>query len=334
MIVALCIGMISGSSVRAEEGISQQVKSSVDRGLAYLAKKQLPDGTFPSSYHTAVTALSVTAFLSRGHVPGQGPYGQQINQGIDAILTSQKKDGLISQDGGNAVMYDHGIATVMLCEVCGMVDEGRHQKIDTAIAKAVKLIIQAQRMEKYEIYKGGWRYQPTSNDSDMSVTGWQLMALRGAANIGAAVPAPTLKDGLDYIRRHASPSGGFGYMGSDHPTEACTGTGILSLELLGQHESKEALAGGDYLLQSAHSHGNDHYYYAIYYCSQAANQLGGKYWEGIYKPLRDTLLARQKADGSWPLIGGEDNQAGEAYCTAMAVLALTVPMHYLPLYQK
>ena len=79
---------------------------------------------------------------------------------------------------------------------------------------------------------------------------------------------------------------------------------------------------------------DEFYFYSVYYASQAANQLGGKYWDGIYPKLRDTLLARQRPDGSWPPGPGGEQPAGPAYSTAMATLALCVPYHYLPLYQK
>ena len=79
---------------------------------------------------------------------------------------------------------------------------------------------------------------------------------------------------------------------------------------------------------------DEYYYYSVYYCSQAANQLGDKYWLQIYPPLRDTLLRHQRPDGSFPPGQGGEQAAGPAYATAMATLALCVPYHYLPLYQK
>jgi hypothetical protein len=167
------------------------------------------------------------------------------------------------------------------------------------------------------------------------------MALRGAANCGASVPKESLEKGVAYVRRLAvKGEGGFGYQQGGGPNRARTGTGILSLELLGPRTEKEphareALAGGDYLLKHPFTNaGDEFYYYSVYYGSQAANQLGEKYWLAIYPPLRDTLLARQKGDGSFPEGPGGENAGGPAYSTAMATLALCVPYHYLPLYQR
>src|ERR1700722_2443554 len=76
----------------------KEVESAVDRALARIASQQLPDGSFPTlpSAHPAVTSLCVMAFLSRGHQPGTGPYGQQLNRAIDFVISCQRPDGLFS----------------------------------------------------------------------------------------------------------------------------------------------------------------------------------------------------------------------------------------------
>lgn len=338
--VFICLAFVF--SARADDIVAPETEAAIDRGLKYLADKQLADGTWSGNIgkSSAITSLATMAFLARGHTPGQGPYGEHLNRSIDFILKNQKQNGLLSATNGT--MYDHGASTVMLCEVFGMVDDARKTKLEAAIAKAAKAILDAQKVPKGADNIGGWRYQITSNDSDISVTGWQLMALRGAANCGASVPKDALDKGVLYIKNlssHKREGGGFGYTRGGQPNRARTGTGILSLELLGQHTPEqphlpEALAGGDYLLKNPFSGDEEFYYYSIYYVSQAANQLGGKYWEGIYPNVRKVTLAKQKPDGSWPEGQGGEQSAGKAYATAMATLALCVPYHYLPLYQK
>ena len=320
----------------------------MDRALTWLAANQKPDGTFPqgdSAGTTAVPSLSVLAFLARGHTPGEGPFGEKLYKSIDYVLQSQQETGLISRhQAGNHVMYEHGISTVMLAEVYGMVDDARREKIGKALAKSTRLILQAQKAPKGgEQYKGGWRYQVNSPDSDISVTGWQMMALRGAANCGATIPKADLEAGREYVQRSACPGGGFGYQPGQGPNQARTGTGILLLELFrgidakfvpGEHP-KEALAGGDFLITNPPDNPSmEFYYYGVYYCSQALNQLGGKYWETVYPKLRDTLLAQQQPDGSFGGSNGQEQQAGPSYRSAMACLALCVPYRYLPIYQN
>ena len=335
------------AGVSQDEPVPPKVRDAVDRALAWLKQNQKPDGTYPqgdSAGTTAVPALVVMAFLSRGHVPGQGPYGETLYKSIDWVLESQQESGLISRhQAGNHVMYEHGISTVMLAECYGMVDDARRDKIGKALAKSTKLILDAQRTPKDSQYKGGWRYQVNSPDSDISVTGWQMMALRGAANCGADIPREALEAGRQYVVRSAYQGGGFGYQPGQAPNQARTGTGTLMLELFrwldtslpaGEHP-KEALAGGDYLMTNPPDNpGMEFYYYGVYYCSQALNQLGGKYYDKIYPKLRDTLLAQQQPDGSFGGSNGQEQQAGPAYRSAMACLSLCVPYRYLPIYQN
>lgn len=338
--------LVSAMVVRADqnEPVPPQVQDGVDRALAYLARIQQPDGTWPQggSSKTAVPSLTIMAFLARGHVPGQGPYGELLNKSIDFVLAQQQENGVIAGTAGGQNMYEHGISTVMLSEVYGMVDDARRQRIGRALGKSVKLILDAQRpnnQPKAMPYTGGWRYTPQSPDADLSCTGWQLMALRGAANCGAAVPKSALDAGVDYVKRSAFPGGGFGYQPGSGPNQARTGTGILAMALLGQHTADhpaaEVIAAGDWLLANPPNNAaQEFFFYSVYYNAQALNQLGGKYWDTVYPKLRDALLAAQTPQGPWPGGAGEEANAGEAYRTSMAVLALCVPYRYLPLYQK
>jgi len=345
--ISLCLcGFVSSPSLcaadTATEPIPPQVTSAIDRGLEWLAAHQdARTGAWTAGFEgagpvAASTSLSAMAFMARGHVPGQGPYGDNINHAVDCILNIQQPSGLISHNGLNVPMYEHGISTVMLCEAYGMLDDDRQQRAGKAIGKAIALILAAQRIPKSEEDQGGWRYQPDASNADISVTGWQLMALRGAANIGAQVPEHAIHDGIAYIKRRAVIGGGFAYTGNSNPNPARTGTGILALELLGQHNTPEALAGGDFLrLHPVNEPEDGYYYYTVYYCAQAAWQLGGDYWTDINRPIRQSLLQSQLQDGAWGFDGdGNESTFGASYATSMAVLALAVPYRYLPIYQR
>src|SRR5262249_36946703 len=61
-----------------ELNIVEKVNRATDRALDYLEKKQIKEGDGAGAWRTdnnAVNALAVLAFLSRGHVPGRGKYG-------------------------------------------------------------------------------------------------------------------------------------------------------------------------------------------------------------------------------------------------------------------
>jgi hypothetical protein len=310
----------------------------IDKALAFLYRTQDDDGAWRAGGHgrdAAITGLSVMAFLSAGHVPGEGRYGETIEKGVRAVLKMQQPSGLFAQNSGH-VMYHHGICTLMLAEVAGMTDGELAKQVKAALEKAVAIILKAQR--KNPPHRGGWRYSTDPNgDSDISVTGWQLMALRAAKNVGCDVPPESIDRAIEYIKNCFAPMmGGFAYMARmNSASSACTGTSILCLELCGKdlHHAEESLKGGSFLLKHPPRWGEMHFYYSVYYGSQAMFQLGGNYWSSYREKLHEALFRNQKDNGSWQ--GGDsDASYGANYGTAMAVLALTVEYRYLPIYQR
>lgn len=322
----------------ALEKFKEPVDKSIDRALAFLAKSQLRNGSFASSMprNTAISSLCVMAFLAKGHVPGSGPYGDVINLGVDYVLTEAKPNGLVVGDPStHGPMYSHTIATLMLSEVSGMLDPNRQAKLDDALAKALKVTVSAQKMPKNKVHQGGWRYQHTSNDSDISVTGWALMSLRSARNNGAAVPKECIDEAVRFVMNLRAPDGGFGYTGPEAPGLARTGTALLCLELCGRHRDPAAIGAGEWILKGLpRQFGGGHFYYGMYYCSQGMFQLGGHYWERWAENMYAMMLKFQRSDGSWPLGVSNEAAAGPCYSTAMGVLAMSVSYRQLPIYQR
>lgn len=346
------------SHVRADDTVDLQtlyqtrVDDAVSRGLAWLQSRQVTPaqatanempalrGSFRDEFapgNTGVTALSTMAFLAQGHLPGQGPYGETINRGIDYVLSQQLDNGLLIPSGSatrrTEMMYSHSIATLLLCEVSGMLDEKRQEKLDIALPRALLVLLQAQKVPKPPMHSGGWRYTPGARDSDLSLTGWAIMALRAARQNGAAIPDEHIADAIDYILKCRRAERAFSYMpGSGNGTTSMTGLAILCLELCGEHGHEAIPPAADFVLRQKPALNDPHRYFAFYYCSQAMFQLGGRYWKDFAPFMYNTLLDEQNPDGSW----GE-NRAGEysnTYQTALVILTLTVSARQLPIYQR
>lgn len=318
------------SVVHAQPAKKDRLEDSVNRALEFLQSMQEKDGSWNGK--PAITALSVMAFLSAGHMPGEGPYGGNVEQGIRWVLKGQQPSGLFATGEFGLEMYHHGICTLMLAEAAGMTDEALAKELRPSLEKAVKVILQAQRPGP-SIHQGGWRYRVDSTDADVSVTGWQLLALRAAKNLGCDVPSERIDQAVDYLKRCRDPvTGGYCYMPGGRQTLACTGTCILALELTNKEKERprEVLQAGSYLLKHPPRWNEEHFFYGLYYSAQAMFQLGHNYW-GFYRPqLHKVLFDHQQTNGAW--IGYDG--FGPNYATAMSVLALTVEYRYLPIYQR
>ena len=160
----------------------------VDRGLAYLAKRQQENGALGSggwSHNVAVCSLAGIAFVASGSTPEEGPYAKEVARAVNFVLENTGDGGFIhvTDDTGHGPMYGHGFATLFLSETYGM---SQRRDLREKLAKAVNLIVDTQNSE------GGWRYQPQRRDADISVTICQVMALRSARNAGLYVPPDTL----------------------------------------------------------------------------------------------------------------------------------------------
>jgi hypothetical protein len=317
-----------------------ETDAAIRRALDHLRATQKPDGAWESGGFgkaTSVTSLAVMAFLASGHVPGEdGPYREAVEKGVAYVVGNQKPNGMLVSNTSHGPMYCHGISSLMLAEVVGMTpDPDLADRCRTALARAIELIVRAQEVKKTGEHAGGWRYQPNSYDSDLSVSAWQVVALRGAKAAGCAVDDETIRRAIDYVKRCNVSGGGFSYQaGRGDANNPRTGAGILSLELAGDHNAPESLAGAEYLMKHPPQWTSDYFFYEVYYCPNALFQLDDRYFQQYYPRLVSILLDKQEGDGSWLSPNGNDRSGGRAYCTATAVLALAVEYRYLPIYQR
>ncbi len=322
---------VSGGALAAEsnDSTAAATQPAIEKGLHYLAERQTDDGSFATNgfgRNVAVCALAGMAWLAGGSTPDQGPYGQELTRVTDYLVDHAQPSGFITvaDAESHGPMYGHGFATLYLAEVCGM---SPRDDLREKLSRAVDLIVRTQNAE------GGWRYQPLPEDADISVTICQVMALRAARNAGIRVPRETIDRCVDYVKRSQNADGGFRYMlnagGSAFPRSAA---GVVAFYNAGVYEGPELDRGLAYLdqfvpVQNAIA-ADAHFFYGQYYGVQAMWQAGGERWERWYPAVRDVLIQRQQADGSWP-----DAICSE-YGTAMAAIILQMPDNSVPIFQR
>ncbi|MFO0823109.1 MAG: prenyltransferase/squalene oxidase repeat-containing protein [Gemmataceae bacterium] len=338
---------LGNRSKSGAEYITQETQGAIDRGLDFLARNQLSDGSFVENNNGAtvgITSLAALALMAAGNQPGRGKYGKHVSRAVDYVtgMANGPHPGFLttpsSQSGPRlatnpAPMYSHGFGTLFLSEVCGMLPSaGGDNKVRGALEQAVALIVSSQNM------LGGWRYEPQQVQfADVSVTTAQMMALRAAKNAGIFVRKNVIDNGATYIKGCQMPDGGFSYWkGQGLSAFARTAAAIVGLYSAGIYEGKEVERGLKYLVQftpgrqfSPREVPPQHYWYGQYYAALAMWTAGDEYWSAWLPAIRDELLARARGGHTW-----NDLYHGSVYATAMALIVLQLPNNYLPILQK
>jgi hypothetical protein len=284
-----------------------------------------------------MTGLALMAFLAGGNTPDVGRYGPNVRRAIDGLLSMAPADDAYFGKVDGSRMYGHGIATLALLEAMGVEPDADKRRAIRAVAqRCVRVIEAAQDVPKPpEADAGGWRYEPTSGDSDLSLTGWCALSLKAARSVGIDVPKQRTERATAYaLRCWNADERGFAYQPGAGASVAMTGVGVLALHLLGAPDRPEAAAGAAYLVDHpADPQQTRMAYYALYYATQAAYQSAGTTWPDVWRNARDQLLSLQSPDGGWPQSRSAE-EPGRVYATSMAVLTLSIPYRLLPVYQR
>ncbi len=348
LLFALCTAA-SAEDVPRPEPV--RVQAAVDAGLAWLAEHQLAEGrdagSWPApSYRTAATSFAGLAFLANGHLPGDDEYGRVVRRAMEYVRRSATPEGYLG--GGNrSGMYIHAVCTLFGLSYLGMSpDQASEPELADWCRRSVALIVEAQRVRRKPLARGGWRYTPFTNESDVSVTSWQLLTLHTARQCGYEVDDGVFENALAYIDRayhETEEEAGFLYRPgvSARIEPAATGVAVFVKSLLQRGHEERIAASLVYLRRYPPTWGGPqyggYYYFAAFYMSQGMFQVGGEVWEEYAARLETVLLAHMAGDGRWPFPPDNTPQsrlAGDAYPAAMAVLLLSLEKQYLPMYQR
>jgi hypothetical protein len=327
--------------------------------LHWLARHQQRDGGFSLQHYpdrckdatctgpgtveseTAAAALATLPFLAAGQTHlSRGPFQKTVAAAVGWLLRHQKADGDLRE---GSTMYAHALATITLCEVYGMTGD---RAVGYAAQRAVAFIQNAQNAKT-----GGWRYQP-GDEGDLSVVGWQVMALKSAQMAGLPVDGTVLERAKAFLQAVASPnpdgsagssaSGGlFAYTPGGRASTTMTSVGLLCHQYLGMHRDDPLMANGTaHLLRNLPDPADRDLYY-WYYATQVMHNQPGPDWDAWQRKMRRMLVESQNregcAAGSWdPHLPATDRwgvQGGRLMMTSLAALTLEVYYRYLPLYK-
>ncbi len=344
MVVKPMFGGRSGAmkaALLAMDGSPETAKA-VELGLKWLARQQSKDGSWSlrgpyddGSYQenkTAATAMALLAFQGDGNTHLDGPYAKTVERGLHFLLNRQsKRDGFFAHNEPDRQQaYAHAQGTIALCELYGMTQDSRLRQPAEA---AVEFSVRAQSES------GGWRYHPRG-DSDLSVTGWYVMALVSAKSAGIRVEHSVLAEVQGYLDRVSVEDGaGYCYQEGRPASQTMTAEGLLCRQYLGwAHDREPMVIGLTALVQDWPMNRDAMNVYYWYYATQALHHFGGSGWTIWNNNMKQVLPAMQvdrgNEAGSWsPQADEYGNASGRLYTTCFSIYCLEVYYRHLPLYK-
>ncbi|HTS19481.1 MAG TPA: prenyltransferase/squalene oxidase repeat-containing protein [Verrucomicrobiae bacterium] len=320
--------------VKPGGNLNQSSSSDTERAiltaLRWLAAHQAENGSWNCGRSAlAGTALATLAFLGHGETPDSPEFGGVIGKALEYLASHVGSDGLISESSADYIGSDaQGMVTLAMAEAYRVTPS---PALRDPLERSVRAIIRAQSAPKArEQHVGGWRYRPTSDDADVSVTGWMILALTSAKAVGVAVPPEVGDKAAQFLwNMYDTQNPGFGYQ-SPERSPSMTAIGVLCEQLLGNGNDPRITTSRDYLREQKAEWDKtrgDYVLYGWFYITQAMSQAGGSYWKPWEEQIRDVLLKEQRSDGRWmpppnSTMEMRDLAATPAYATALGALIL------------
>ncbi|NOT31637.1 MAG: terpene cyclase/mutase family protein [Planctomycetes bacterium] len=217
-------GKGGGGPTHGGGGASSATRQATDAALVWLAQHQSPDGRWSATgfaeqcrknecsgrgndlHDTGLTALALLCFLGAGETHQTSVFKDTIKRGLVHLLSLQEEseDGCFGERIGQHWVYNHACAALALAEAYGMTGA---KALKEPAQRGINFILVAQNPYS------AWRYAyPPDGDSDSSVTGWMVMALKSAALSRLTIDRVALDNALSFIDEITDPlSGRTGY---------------------------------------------------------------------------------------------------------------------------
>ncbi|QEG35401.1 prenyltransferase/squalene oxidase repeat-containing protein [Bythopirellula goksoeyrii] len=282
----------------------------------------------------AATAMALIAFQGAGYTPlgdKHEPFTDIVSRAWTGLLSKQDADGNFFQSGqGTSQLYTQALCTIAICELYGMTGDERYH--DPA-QRAIDYCVSVQAPE------GGWKYFPGTG-SDLSVTGWFVMALQSARMAKLSVPSPCLTNVEEFLDSVSHEYGSrYSYQTDSGPSLSMSAEGLLCRQYLGWgHKDERLVRGTNHLLDNLPEWTRDRDVYYWYYATQVCHHMEGRHWRTWNDKMKVVIPQHQVQEGrergSWDPQGFRWNtEGGRLFITCLSTYMLEVYYRHLPIYQ-
>ncbi|TAH35049.1 MAG: hypothetical protein EYC70_14780 [Planctomycetota bacterium] len=277
------------------------VNRAIARGVDYLRREQLGDGSWPGygNHGGGVSALVAYTLVKSG-----------MRRNDETLLRALA----YCDRAGYETTY---AASAHLMLLAALHDPGRLE----AARRDLEFLLRIQSTMGGEGVAGLWNYP--GGHVDMSNSQYALLGLRAAHQLGLEIPEAVVEEAARNLWRFQDESGGFRYTWSDQPTAGITAASLSGLEILeeigGQRASVQAVlrkhskdrqAAEQWLEQHYMVRGNARglrawtpiWHYAYLYALERYGGLSGKATIGghdWYQEGARWLVDEQRANGVW-----------------------------------
>lgn len=331
-------------------GGSTRTETAVLKALRWLKQTQNPDGSWSRTEPDAMGGLGLLTFLAHGETPLSEEFGPTVQKAMKYLA-----DRMMAVDDNKTKYlgrcYTNGICTYALSEAYGLT---KIPFLKPPMERGLSFIVGGQQKA------GGFDYNYAKGARwDLSVTGWQLQALKAGYVAGADVQGlmDAMEKGISFCKNTSYRDGRFGYSSPGTGSMGIQGAGTLCLQLLGEGECTEVRRVADFIHENEKAVWDDTRgyqahstpVYVWYYVTQAMFHSGRTKWNDWNKLFTDTVVNHQKPDGHWDSPGKmtwqeknaetgkmEDHVKPEYdpwYATTLLCLSLQVYYRYLPTYK-
>ena len=345
-----------------------------------------PKTPYTKNFDEGLTGMALLCFLGAGfsHESKQDivdtamakrhKIGEVVKKGLQWLQKKQNQDGSFST--GRPFMYNEALAGMAMAEAYGLT-QARFWK--EPAQRSMNFIMGAQRPNPTGQGLWGWRYASRQEieqfsrggsqdealkkelfDSDTSVTGWCIMALKSGKLSNLEVKEENMQGGMAFAKWVTADNGMVGYIDPKGAGATVTGPGdhytyhpaVMSalgmcIRIFVDHNPDDPFLDlaakqvvKDLPTISKDKLSIDYYYW--YYGSMALNQVDGpdapkksnKYWGPWNKAMVDAVLALQDhaeracTNGGWMVPDRWTYDGGPIYTTALNVLTLEVYYRY------